>query len=63
MSIYSYVFCKDCHEKLWVADPDRDHFHADGPQLLRFFEKHKKHILVYDWEETEKDDYGDFEEI
>jgi len=64
MSIYSYIGCKDCHEMLWVADPDSTsfHFHADPQQLLRFLEKHRNHILWYDWEDGGIDEYSPFEE-
>ena len=55
MSIYSYLFCDDCKEYIWVADPDQKYFHADGDELFAFLEKHRHHKLAYDWEEGKRE--------
>ena len=57
MSIYSYLFCEQCKECLWVADTDHgvvaDFFHADRGELFGFLESHRGHELSYDWEGKE----------
>ncbi len=63
MSIYTYLTCPACNESFWVGDViDKGRTTMDhvSSHLADFMTKHRKHNLVFDWENDNIDKMNRF---
>lgn len=63
MSTESYLFCRECKEYIDIAQVSIKHIYINPEKMYRFLERHKRHKLIYAWEDELIDefDYKKFE--